>query len=188
MGPIDSLANLAERFPVVTQIWWAPLVPCWAFLKVATIALGYAWTFVKGPILSAQVAFQSARSGCGTASAGSRWNQCQHSVRWPGQFLGRGCPDQVGGAGLLVDVAGDWLRLLLANPITGSWPGLVRRFAGLALVIRKYWDPIAAYVGGVLQASRSAVQPASEAYYGIGTFSAGVARRWRPCSVSSLTA
>ena len=30
MGPIDSLANLAERFPSSRRWWWAPSVPCWA--------------------------------------------------------------------------------------------------------------------------------------------------------------
>jgi hypothetical protein len=49
---------------------------------------------------------------------------------------------------------------LLANPITWIVAGIGAAVAGLALVIRKYWDPIAAYVGGVFQGIRTAVQPA----------------------------
>ncbi len=49
---------------------------------------------------------------------------------------------------------------LLANPITWIVVGIGAAVAGLALVIRKYWDPIAAYVGGVFQGVRSALQPA----------------------------
>lgn len=63
MGPIDSLANLAERFPIVTQVV-VGTVGAVLGLKVATIALGYAWTFVKGPILAAYVGgvFEGIRS------------------------------------------------------------------------------------------------------------------------------
>jgi hypothetical protein len=49
---------------------------------------------------------------------------------------------------------------LLANPITWIVAGIGAAVAGLALVIRKYWDPIAAYVGGVFEGIRSAMQPA----------------------------
>jgi len=49
---------------------------------------------------------------------------------------------------------------LLANPITWIVVGIGAAVAGLALVIRKYWDPIAAYLGGVFQGIRTAMQPA----------------------------
>jgi len=48
---------------------------------------------------------------------------------------------------------------LLANPITWIVVGIGAAVAGLALVIRKYWDPIAAYVGGVFEGIRAGVQP-----------------------------
>jgi len=167
MGPIDSLANLAERFPIVTQVV-VGTVGAVLGLKVATIALGYAWTFVKGPILGAQVAFQSARAGLALlqvqaattgASAGSL------SIAW--QRL------QTGALGLVAPIKSAalafWSMLpaigattvaLLANPITWIVAGIGAAVAGLALVIRKYWDPIAAYVGGVFGGIRSAIQPA----------------------------
>jgi len=49
---------------------------------------------------------------------------------------------------------------LLANPITWIVAGIGVAVASLALVIRKYWGPIAAYVGGVFEGIRAAVQPA----------------------------
>ena len=167
MGPIDSLANLAERFPVVTQVV-VGTVGAVLGLKVATIALGYAWTFVKGPILGAQVAFQSARAGLALlqvqaattgASAGIL------SVAWSRIRTGAlGLIAPIKSAALafwsMLPAIGATTVALLANPITWIVVGIGAAVAGLALVIRKYWDPIAAYVGGVFEGIRTAVQPA----------------------------
>lgn len=167
MGPIDSLANLAERFPVVTQVV-VGTVGAVLGLKVATIALGYAWTFVKGPILGAQVAFQSARAGLALlqvqaattgASAGIL------SVAWSRIRTGAlGLIAPIKSAALafwsMLPAIGATTAALLANPITWIVAGIGVAVAGLALVIRKYWDPIAAYVGGVFEGIRSAMQPA----------------------------
>jgi TP901 family phage tail tape measure protein len=167
MAPIDSLANLAERFPIVTQVVVGTVGAVLA-LKVATIALGYAWTFVKGPILAANTAFQSARAGLALlqlqatttgASAGLlslAWSRIQSSA------LGLIAP--IKGAALafwsMLPAIGATTAALLANPITWVVAGIGAAVAGLALVIRKYWDPLAAYVGGVFQGIRDAVQPA----------------------------
>jgi phage-related protein len=167
MGPIDSLANLAERFPVVTQVV-VGTVGAVLGLKVATIALGYAWTFVKGPILGAQVAFQSARAGLALlqvqaattgASAGIlsvAWSRIQTGA------LGLIAPIKSAALAFwsMLPAIGATTAALLANPITWIVAGIGAAVAGLALVIRKYWDPIAAYVGGVFEGIRSALQPA----------------------------
>ena len=167
MGPIDSLANLAERFPIVTQVV-VGTVGAVLGLKVATIALGYAWTFVKGPILGAQVAFQSARAGLAllqVQAAATGASSGLLSLAWS--------RIQTGALGLIAPIKSAalafWAMLpaigattvaLLANPITWIVAGIGVAVAGLALVIRKYWDPMAAYVGGVFEGIRSAVQPA----------------------------
>ncbi|WP_278453461.1 ABC transporter permease subunit [Stutzerimonas kunmingensis] len=167
MGPIDSLANLAERFPIATQVV-VGTVGAVLGLKVATIALGYAWTFVKGPILGAQVAFQSARAGLALLQvqvAATGTSASILSLAWS--------RIQTGALGLIAPIRSAalafWAMLpaigattvaLLANPITWIVVGIGAAVAGLALVIRKYWDPIAAYVGGVFQGIRTAVQPA----------------------------
>jgi TP901 family phage tail tape measure protein len=167
MGPIDSLANLAERFPIVTQVV-VGTVGAVLGLKVATIALGYAWTFVKGPILGAQAAFQSARAGLAllqVQAAATGTSASILSLAWS--------RIQTGALGLIAPIKSAalafWSMLpaigattvaLLANPITWIVAGIGVAVAGLALVIRKYWDPIAAYVGGVFEGIRSAIQPA----------------------------
>ena len=137
-------------------------------LKVATIALGYAWTFVKGPILAAQVAFQSARAGLAllqVQAAATGGTAGVLSLAWT--------RIQTGALGLIAPIKSAalafWAMLpaigattvaLLANPITWIVVGIGAAVAGLALVIRKYWAPIAAYVGGVFEGIRAAVQPA----------------------------
>ena len=167
MAPIDRLANLAERFPVVTQVVVGTVAAVLG-LKVATIALGYAWTFVKGPILAAQVAFQSARAGLAllqvqAAATGSSAGLL--SVAWTRIQTGAlGLIAPIKSAALafwsMLPAIGATTAALLANPITWIVVGIGAAVAGLALVIRKYWDPLAAYVGGVFEGIRSALQPA----------------------------
>ena len=167
MGPIDSLANLAERFPVVTQVVVGTIGAVLG-LKVAAIGLGYAWTFVKGPILAANTAFQSARAGLAllqVQAAATGASSGILSLAW--------AHIQTGALGIIAPIKtaalAFWSMLpaigattvaLLANPITWIVAGIGVAVAGLALVIRKYWDPIAAYVGGVFEGIRSAMQPA----------------------------
>lgn len=167
MGPIDSLANLAERFPIATQVV-VGTVGAVLGLKVATIALGYAWTFVKGPILGAQVAFQSARAGLAllqVQAAATGTSAGILSVAWTRIQTGAlGLIAPIKSAALafwaMLPAIGATTAALLANPITWIVAGIGVAVAGLVLVIRKYWDPIAAYVGGVFQGIRAAVQPA----------------------------
>lgn len=166
MGPIDSLANLAERFPVVTQVV-VGTVGAVLGLKVATIALGYAWTFVKGPILGAQVAFQSARAGLAllqVQAAATGASSGLLSLAWAriqGGALGIIAPIKSAALAFwaMLPAIGATTVALLANPITWIVVGIGAAVAGLALVIRKYWDPIAAYVGVVFEGIRAAVQP-----------------------------
>lgn len=167
MGPIDSLANLAERFPIVTQVVVGTVGAVLA-LKVATIALGYAWTFVKGPILAANTAFQSARAGlallqvqavatgASTGILSLAWARIQTGA------LGLIAPIKSAALAFwsMLPAIGATTAALLANPITWIVAGIGAAVAGLALVIHKHWDPMAAYVGGVFQGIRAAVQPA----------------------------
>ena len=167
MAPIEGITALAERFPIVTQVVVGTVGAVLA-LKVATIALGYAWTFVRGPILAAQVAFQSARAGLAllqvqAAATGSSagllsmaWTRIQTGA------LGLIAPIKSAALAFwsMLPAIGATTAALLANPITWIVVGIGAAVAGLALVIRKYWDPIAAYVSGVFQGVRSALQPA----------------------------
>jgi hypothetical protein len=167
MKPIEGLSALAERFPIVTQVV-VGTVGAVLGLKVATIALGYAWTFVKGPILGAQVAFQSARAGLALVqvqAAATGAGSGLLSLAWTRIQTGAlGLITPIKSAALafwsMLPAIGATTAALLANPITWIVAGIGVAVAGLALVIRKYWDPIAAYVGGVFEGIRAAVQPA----------------------------
>ena len=165
--PIEGLTALAERFPLVTQVI-VGVVGAVIALQVATIALGFAWTFITGPVLAAQVAFQSARAHLAllqlqttTASASSGllaivWQRLQASA------LGLLAPLKAAALSFwaMLPAIGATTAALLANPITWVVAGIGVAVAGLALVIRKYWNPLAAYIGGVFEGIRSGVQPA----------------------------
>jgi len=164
MAPIEGITALAERFPIVTQVVVGTFGAVLA-LKVATIALGYAWTFVKGPILAAQVAFQSARAGLAllqVQAATTGASASILSIAWKRLQTGLIAPIKSAALAFwsMLPAIGATTAALLANPITWIVAGIGAAVAGLALVIRKYWDPIAAYVGGVFEGIRSAVQPA----------------------------
>lgn len=166
MAPIEGITALAERFPIVTQVV-VGTVGAVLGLKVATIALGYAWTFVKGPVLGAQVAFQSARAGLAllqVQAAATGASSGLLSLAWAriqGGALGIIAPIKSAALAFwaMLPAIGATTVALLANPITWIVVGIGAAVAGLALVIRKYWDPIAAYVGGVFEGIRAGVQP-----------------------------
>ncbi|TCS99106.1 TP901 family phage tail tape measure protein [Tepidimonas ignava] len=167
MAPIGALAQLAERFPVITQVV-VGTIGAVVGLKVATIALGYAWTFVKGPILGAQVAVQSARAELARLQAQAAATGASAgilSLAWARIKMGAlGLIAPIKSAALafwsMLPAIGATTTALLANPITWIVAGIGAAVAGLALVIRKYWDPIAAYLGGVWEGIRATVQPA----------------------------
>jgi TP901 family phage tail tape measure protein len=156
MGPIGALSDLAARFPLVTQVV-VGLVAGLIALKVATIGVGYAWTFIKGPFLAGRVLFQSVRAGLALL-------QVQTMVTGgAANFLGLGWSKMKTGAlGLLVPLKaaalGFWSMLpaigatavaLLANPITWIVIGITAAVAGLAYAVYKYWDPLSDFVGAL---------------------------------------
>ncbi|MDP1536260.1 MAG: phage tail tape measure protein, partial [Burkholderiales bacterium] len=167
--PIELVGKLAERFPVLTQVVVGATAAAIG-LKLATFAMGYAWTFVKGPFLMANVWIHKVRAGLALAKFEALANAGAANIlatAWTRM--------QTGAMGLLAPIKSAalafWAMLpaigattaaLLANPITWIVVGIGAAVAGLALVIRKYWDPIAAYVGGVFDGIRSAMQPAIE--------------------------
>jgi len=167
IAPISALTSLAERFPFVTQVVLGAVGAVIA-LQVATIALGFAWTFVSGPFLAAVTAFHSARAGLAllqvqAAATGASTNLL--AIAWQRlQVSALGLVASVKTAALafwaMLPAIGATTAALLANPITWIVVGIGAAVAGLALVIRKYWDPLAAFVGGVFEGISSAMQPA----------------------------
>lgn len=170
MKPIEGLTALAERFPIVTQVV-VGTVGAVLGLKVAAIALGYAWTFVKGPILAAHTAIQSVRAGLAllrvqtAATAASSgllalaWQRLQTGA------LGLIAPIRAAALAFwgMLPAIGATTAALLANPITWIVAGIGAAVAGLALLIRKYWQPLAAWIGGFWEGIKAGAAPAIEA-------------------------
>ncbi|TCS98744.1 TP901 family phage tail tape measure protein [Tepidimonas ignava] len=169
MAPIGALAQLAERFPVITQVV-VGTIGAVVGLKVATIALGYAWTFVKGPILDAQVAVQSARAKLARLQAQAAATGASAgilSLAWARIKMGAlGLIAPIKSAALafwsMLPAIGATTAALLANPITWIVAGIGAAVAGLALAIRRYWQPLAAWIGGFWQGIQEGIAPAAQ--------------------------
>ena len=119
IGPIlTTVADLATEFPMVTQaivMGGAALIG----LKVAGIAAGYAWTFLRGAWLATQML--ALRSAPVLA------------------FLGKTVLPMVGKAVLFIG------RALMANPIGLA----VAAIAGAAYLIYRNWEPVKAFFGNL---------------------------------------
>lgn len=110
-------------------------------LRVATLGIGYAWTFIKGPILSV-MGFVARWRAAGAISAMGRF----------------------AGAGMRVAGVFRWVGTAIAAIGGGPVTAAVAAIVVGALVIRKYWEPIKAFLGGVWDGFSSAVGPAMEGF------------------------
>lgn len=125
-------------------------------MRTAVLGIGYAWTFVRGPILGAMKLFHSFRAGTIMA--------------------------QLGRFGPLAMRAASAFRLVgTAVAAIGGGPIAVAAAAitAGALVVRKYWEPIKSFVGGLWQGFAntartamgevmSAVEPLRPAWEAVG--------------------
>lgn len=127
IGVVDSLA---QQFPVLTQvvvIGTAALIA----LKIATIAGGYAWTFIKGAWLSGVVALRTVQAALTLARL---------------RLIGFSAAQVAAAAKTKLITAAQWLwnAAMTANPIgliIAGIAGLVA--AGVALY--KNWDRVSAF-------------------------------------------
>ena len=170
MPVIESLASLAERFPMVTQLVVGGVAALTAY-KIATIGLGYAWTFIKAPFLAATVAFSKARLGLAVLQAqtiATTGSAGVFATAWTAVKLATtsiAAPLASAGTAFRLLAASVWASTtaLLANPITWIVVGIGAAVAGVVMVIRKYLDPITAYIGGVFDGIKAVMQPAIDA-------------------------
>lgn len=109
-------------------------------LRVAALGLGYAWTFIKGPILQVSAAIARFRAGGAIASLG-----------------------RFAGAGLRIVGIFRWVGMAIAAIGTGPVAVVVAAVIGAAILVRKYWEPIKTFLVGMWQGFSEAVQPAMEA-------------------------
>lgn len=111
-------------------------------LRVAAIGLGYAWTFVKGPILQVSALIARFRAGGLVAS------------------MGRLAP-------LALRVAGAFRWVAMAAGAIGGGPiaAAVGALVVGAVVVRKYWEPIKAFFGGLWEGFSAALTPAMQGLF-----------------------
>lgn len=128
------------------------LVAGFVGLRVAAIGLGYAWTFVKGPFL--QVSSLIAKFRAGTAIAEM------------GKFAG---------VGLRVVGVFRWIATAVAAIGGGPVAIAIGALVAAALVVRKYWEPIKAFMVGVWEGFSGAMQPALS---GLGEALQGLKPAW----------
>lgn len=106
-------------------------------LRVATLGVAYAWTAVKGPVLSVM-------------SFIARW-RAAGTLAEMGRF---------GAIAMRVAGAVRWVATGLAAIGGGPVAAAVAVLAAGALIVRKYWQPIKAFLGGMFDGIRQAVGPA----------------------------
>ncbi|MCX8016378.1 MAG: phage tail tape measure protein [Rhodocyclaceae bacterium] len=148
-GPIETLGELARRFPLLAQVVVGATAGFIA-LKVAALGMGYAFTFVKGGALLALSAVARVRAGLALLRVQAMLSQPALAGLASG-FL-RAVP-----AITAMSAA------LLANPIVWIVGGAIAAVAGLALAVRKYWQPLSAWIGGFWQGLVEGVAPAVDA-------------------------
>ncbi|MEA1053388.1 phage tail tape measure protein [Lamprobacter modestohalophilus] len=143
---ISGVSAWAEANPKLTTALVGTVAGAIA-LKVAAIGLGYAFTFIKGPILAARTAIAMVRAQMALISVGAA------SGAGPLTLLGAAFGRAAAGARAFA-------LALIANPVGLTIAAIGVAVAGLALVIRKYWEPLSAFVSGVFEGIASAIQPA----------------------------
>lgn len=132
VGPwVGQVTELAQKYPTVTKAVIAT-VGALVAMKVATFALGFAFTYLRGGMLNIVGLFY--RTAAGAALVGTTTTTAAAGPTLLGRaflFLGRG-----------ILWAG---RMLLLNPI-----GLaVTAIAGAAYLIYKNWEPLKAWFKGL---------------------------------------
>lgn len=137
LGPaVTSLSNFVETNQGATRAIVGTAVAL-SGLRLATLGAGYAWTFIRGPILSVMGFIQRWRAGnliSGMARAGRAGLRVARIMRTVGAVLAG-----IGGGPVAVAVAA----------ITAG-----------AILVRRYWQPIAAFFRGVLVGAIESLRPA----------------------------
>lgn len=163
----NKVSSFVQAFPVLSRVVLMGIGSLLT-LSLATSALGFAWTVLKAPFLrmgtifasiraeQALLAASNAATGASTTLLGQQWTNLKGSM--VGMVAG------VRNAALafwaMLPAIGATTAALLANPITWIVVGIGVAVAGAALLIRKYWDPIAAYLGGVWEGIKDGLGPA----------------------------
>lgn len=172
---LTVLANkagaLVERFPRLSKAVFLSVGAVLA-LTIGTYALGFAWTVLKEPFLRMNTVFRkvraeqtllqisNAKTGASATLMGTAWGKLRGGAKAvPGALT------MVGGALLsLLPAIGSVSAAFLTCPLTWIVLGIAAVVVGAALLIRKYWDPISAWLGGVWEGIKEGFQPVLDAF------------------------
>jgi TP901 family phage tail tape measure protein len=137
VGPmVDKFAAFSERNPgLIKGVVGTALAL--SGLRVVTLGLRYAWVAVQGPVLKG-MAFIARWRATGAMAAIGRY----------GPLVMR--------ATTAIKATGAAIAAIGAGPVAL----IVGAVTVVALVIRKYWQPIKAFVGGVFEGIRASIAPA----------------------------
>ena len=172
---LTTLANkaslLVQEFPRVFQVFFGGIGTIF-MLSASTYALGFAWTVLKAPFLKMNVVWQKVRAeqallrisnaetGASATLLGSKWGAFKSKAGGVGGVL-----RQIGGGLLsIIPAIGSVTAALLTNPITWNILGIGLLIGSVALTIRKYWEPLSAFFGGVWAGIKAAFAPLLEAF------------------------
>ncbi|QWY14216.2 tail length-measure protein [Xanthomonas phage M29] len=112
-------------------------------LRVAALAGGYAFTFIRAPFLQLSAAVARFRAARAVGELGRLGTAAVSAGSWVGRiglaFAGLGAGPVLGGIAVLV---------------------------GAALLVRRYWEPIKAFFSGLWQSFSTEAQPALGAFLG----------------------
>lgn len=138
---LDKTTEFVQANPKLV-VGATKLVAGFVGLRVAVLGLGYAWTFVKGPFLQVAAAVARFRAGGLAAS------------------LGRVVP-------VAMRVAGVFRWIATAAAAIGGGPvvAAVVGLAAAAILVRKYWEPIKAFLVGVWDGFSAAMGPALDGLF-----------------------
>lgn len=152
---IVKVGDLATKFPWITQGIGVCVIGLVA-LKVATLAGGYAWTFLYGGVLTAQKALVIGRLailGSTTAMQANSTMATVLKVRTIALAVAQrtfaiGSALASGALGILSTGFSVLGAAIMATPI-GWIIGGVALLVGAAYLIYKYWEPIKGFFGGL---------------------------------------
>ena len=163
----NKVSSFVQDFPVLSRVVFVGIGSLLT-LSLATYALGFAWTVLKAPFLRMNTIFASIRAeqallaasnaatGASTTLLGQKWTALKGSMA--------GMVGTIRNAAMafwaMLPAVGATTAALLANPVTWIVIGIGAAVAGAALLIRKYWDPMAAYLGGVWEGIQEGLGPA----------------------------
>lgn len=156
IGPvIGAFATLAAKCPLLTSVIGGLVIGLVA-LKIATLAGGYAWTFLYGGVLSAQKAFVLGRLAIFGSTTALQGNAAAVTIL-KGRTIALAIAQKVFAAGSAIATGALSLlstgfsilgAAIMATPI-GWIIGGIALLVGAAVLVYKYWEPIKNFFAGL---------------------------------------